>query len=91
VLLIGQQGLVGFFRYLPLIPIGWSIVQILRQRCRKTTNAAPTNLSAIQASSQSTSTNKQLVNYTLAVISRNDKNKQLKIIKPKQTDINHNK
>jgi hypothetical protein len=53
-LLIGQQGLVDFFRYRPLLPIGWRIVQILRQRQRKTTNTAPTTLSAIQAASQYT-------------------------------------
>jgi hypothetical protein len=29
-------------------------------------------------------------NYTPVVISRNDKNKQLNIIKPTQTGINHN-
>jgi hypothetical protein len=34
-LLIGQQGLVNFFTYRPLLPIGWRIVQILRQRLRK--------------------------------------------------------
>ncbi len=42
-LLIGQQGLVNFFRYRSLLPIGWRIVlvHILRQRRRKTTNTAP--------------------------------------------------
>ncbi len=40
-LLIGQQGLVHFFRYQPLLPIGWRIVQILRQCRRKTTNIEP--------------------------------------------------
>jgi hypothetical protein len=44
-LLIGQQGLGNFFRYWPLFPIGWRIVQILRQRRRKTINTAPTLLS----------------------------------------------
>jgi len=34
-LLIGQQGLVDFFTYRPLLPIGWRIVQILRQHRRK--------------------------------------------------------
>jgi hypothetical protein len=53
-------GLVDFFRYRPLLPIGWRIVQILRQRRRKTTNSAPTTLSAIQAASQSTFVNTQL-------------------------------
>jgi hypothetical protein len=33
-LLIGRQGLVDF-RYRPLLPIGWRIVQILGQRQRK--------------------------------------------------------
>jgi hypothetical protein len=52
-LLIGQQDLIDFFRYRPLLPIGWRIVQISRQRRRKTTNTAPTTLGAIQAASQS--------------------------------------
>jgi hypothetical protein len=78
-LLIGQQGLVDFFRYRPLLPIGWRIMLILRQRRRKTTNTAPTTLSAIQAASQSILLTH---NYTPLVISRNDKNKQLTIIKP---------
>ncbi len=47
VLLIGQQGLGHFFRYRPLLPIGWRTVQIVRQRRRKITNAASTTLSAI--------------------------------------------
>ena len=34
-----------FFRYLPLLPVGWRIVQILRHRRRKRTNAEPTTLS----------------------------------------------
>ncbi len=45
-LLIGQQGLVDFLRYRPLLPIGLRIAQILHQRRRKTTNTAPTILSA---------------------------------------------
>jgi hypothetical protein len=53
-LLIGQQGLVDFFRYWPVLPIGWRIEQIIRQRLRKTTSTAPTTLTAIQAASQST-------------------------------------
>jgi hypothetical protein len=57
---IGQQGLVDFFWHRPVLPIGWRIVQILRQRRRITTNTAPTNLRVIQASSQSTSVNEQL-------------------------------
>ncbi len=67
-----------FFRYRPLLPIGWRIVQILRQRRRKTTNTAPTTLTAIQASSQSTLINAQL--YFICQFSRNDKNKQLTLL-----------
>jgi hypothetical protein len=59
-LLIGQQGLGHFFRYRLLFPIGWRIVQILRQRRRETTNTAPTTISAIQAASKSTFINEQL-------------------------------
>jgi hypothetical protein len=47
--------IIGQVRYRPLLPIGWRIVQILRERQRKTTNTAPTTLSAIQAASQSLS------------------------------------
>jgi hypothetical protein len=59
-LLIGQQGLEDFFRYLPLRPTGSRIVQILRQHLRNNTNTAPTTLSAIQALSQSTFINEQI-------------------------------
>jgi hypothetical protein len=59
-LLIGQQGLGHFLRHRPLLPIGWRIVQILRLRQRKTTNAAPTTLNAIQAASHSNFINTQL-------------------------------
>jgi hypothetical protein len=59
-LLIGQRGLGHFFRYRPLLLIGWRIVQILRQRRRKTTNTMPTTLSATQAASQSTFINAKL-------------------------------
>ena len=41
--LIGQQDLGYFVWHRPLLPIGWRIVQILRQRRRKTTNTAPTS------------------------------------------------
>ncbi len=57
---IGQQGLGLVFTYRPLLPIGWRIVQILRQRRWKTTNTAPATFSAIQASSKSTLINAQL-------------------------------
>jgi hypothetical protein len=60
VFLAVNQQLVDFFRYHPLLPIGWRIVQILRQRRGTTTNTAPTTPSAIQAASQSTFINEQL-------------------------------
>jgi hypothetical protein len=56
----GQQDLGHFFRYRPLLPIGWKIMQILRQRRRKKTNTAPATLIATQAGSQSTFINAQL-------------------------------
>jgi hypothetical protein len=34
-LLIDQQGLRNFFRYQPLLPIGWRTMQIVCQRHRK--------------------------------------------------------
>jgi hypothetical protein len=43
-------------------------------------NTAPTTLGEIQAASQSTSINAQLINYTPLVISWNDKNKQLTLL-----------
>jgi len=55
---IGQQHLVDFFRYRPLLPIGWRIVQVLRQR--QGPNTAPTTLSAIQAASQSAFMNEHI-------------------------------
>jgi hypothetical protein len=59
--LIGQQGLGHFFRYWPLLPIGWRIVQIVLQRRRKMTNSAPTTiLSEIQAASKSALINAKL-------------------------------
>jgi hypothetical protein len=41
-LLIGEQGLGLFFKYRPLLLIGWRIMQIVHQRQRKMTNTAPT-------------------------------------------------
>ncbi len=58
-ILIGQQSLGHFFRYLRLSPID-EIVKILRQLRRKAINTAPTTLSAIQSASQSTFINAQL-------------------------------
>jgi hypothetical protein len=67
-LLIGQQGLVDFFRYRPLLPIGWRIVQILRQTIQR-------QLVLVQYKQQA---NPLLLthNYTSFVISRIDKNMQ---------------
>jgi hypothetical protein len=57
-LLIGQNG--------SSLPIGWRIVQILRQQLRKTSNTAPTTLGAIKASSQSTFINVVKFNLNLS-------------------------
>jgi hypothetical protein len=76
-LLIGQQGLVYFFRYLSLLPISWRIVQILRQRRKKTTNIAQTTLSAGQAATHQAKPLLSVNNCTPLVISRNDKIYQL--------------
>jgi hypothetical protein len=53
-----QQHLVDLYRYRPLLPIGWRIVQIFRQR--QVTNTAPTTLSAIQVASQSAFMNEHI-------------------------------
>ncbi len=74
-LLVAQQDLADFFRYRPLLPIGWKIVQILRQRRRNTTNTAPTTFSAICNTSS-----KPIHFYHPLVMSRNDKNKQLTLL-----------
>jgi hypothetical protein len=74
-LLIGQQDSGHFFRYRPLLPVGWKMyLQIILQQERKMVNTAPTTLSAIQAASQSILS---MHNYTPLVISGNDKNKPL--------------
>jgi hypothetical protein len=83
---IGQQHLIDFFRYRPLLPIGWRIVQILCQGRGTTTNTAPTTVLLVQYNQQANpllSMNK----YAPLVISRNDKLEQLTIIKPTQTGI----
>ncbi len=72
-------GLVDFFRFWPWLPIGLWIVQILRQRRRKTTNTAPTALSATKAARESTFIYEKLYYRTL-LISRNDKIKQLTLL-----------
>jgi hypothetical protein len=77
-LLIVQQDLVDFFRYRPFLPIGWRIVQILRQRRGK--QQILRQLLFVQQASPLLSMKK----YTPLVISRNDKNRQLTIIKPRK-------
>ncbi len=75
--LIGRQVLGHFFRYKPLLPIGWRIVQISRHHRKKTTNAAPTTYSAIQQQAN------PLYQYTTILhlfINRNAKNKQLTLL-----------
>jgi hypothetical protein len=49
-----------FLQVRTLLPIGWRVVQILRQRRRKTTNTAPTTRSAIRTASQPNFINAQL-------------------------------
>jgi hypothetical protein len=58
-------------------------MQIVRQHQRKITNTAPATLSAIQAASQSTFINAQLYS-TILVISANDKNKQLTLMRQRK-------
>jgi len=78
-LLIGQRGSGHFFSYRSLLLIGWSIVQILRQRRRKTKRPIqrqPVLVQYLQEANPLLSMN----NYTPLVISRNDKNKQLTLL-----------
>ncbi len=75
-LFIGQQGLGHFFRHRPLPPVGWRIVQILRQRRRKPTNTASTTLNSIQATNPLLS----MHNYTPLVISGKEKNKHIRLV-----------
>jgi hypothetical protein len=78
VILIGQQGFGHFFRYRPLLPIGCRAVhcvQIVRQCRRKTTNTAPITLCAIQA---------EMHNNIALVISGNDKNKKLTLLRQRK-------
>jgi hypothetical protein len=74
---MGQQGLEHFFRYLPLLSIGWNIVQILRQRRRKTPIQRQQLL--VQYKQQANPL-LSVHNYTPLVISRKDKNKQLTLL-----------
>jgi hypothetical protein len=87
-LLNGQQDLVDFFRYRPLLPIGWRIVQILRQRRGK--QQIQHQLLLVQYKQQANPLI-SMDKYTPLVISRNDKNNQLILIKPTKIGINRNK
>jgi hypothetical protein len=74
---IGQQGLVDFFSYRPLLPMGWRIVQIYANDRGKQPKR---QLLVVQYKQQA---NPLLLTqyYTPLVISWNDKNKQLTFIK----------
>jgi hypothetical protein len=79
-LLIGQQGLGHFFRYRPLLPIDWRIVQILHQLRaggKRPIQRQPLLVQYKQQANPLLSIN----NYTPVVISGNDKNKQLTLLK----------
>jgi hypothetical protein len=75
-LLTEQQGLLDFFRYRPMLPIGWRIVQILRQHRSKTTNTAPTTLCTILYKNQAN----PLLSVNNYTPSRNDKNEHLTLL-----------
>jgi hypothetical protein len=76
-LLIGQQGLGHFFRYYPLLPIDWKIVQILRHAGGKRPIQRQPLL--VQYKQQANSLLSRH-NYTPLLISGNDKNKQLTLL-----------
>jgi hypothetical protein len=75
--LIGQQGLKYFFRYRPLLPIGWRTVQILRQCRRK--QPIQRKLLLLQYKQQANPF-LSMNNYNPLLISWNDKNKQLTLL-----------
>jgi hypothetical protein len=87
-LLIGQQGFERFFKYQLSLPIGWSI-------CKFYANAGGKR--PIHRQSLLVQYNHQanplisINNYTLVVLSRNDKNKQLTLSSKPQTRINRKK
>jgi hypothetical protein len=73
-LLFGQQGLEHFFRYQPLLPIGWMILLILSNaKEKRIIQHQPLLVKYKQHANPLLSKN----NFTPLVISRNDKNKQL--------------
>ncbi len=77
-ILIGQLGLGHFHRCRPLLPIGWRIVQILRQRQKENDHYSAKPL--LMQYKQQASTLLSRHNYTPLVISGNDKNKQLTLL-----------
>jgi hypothetical protein len=62
-----------------LLPIGWRIVQILRQRQKKTTNTGQRQSLLVQYKHQANPLLSRN-NYAPLVIRRNDKNKQLTLL-----------
>ncbi len=76
---MGPQGLGDFFGYRPLSTIGWRIVQILRQRQRKTTNIVQCQPLLMQYKHQANPL-LSVNSFTPLVISRNDKNKHLTLL-----------
>jgi hypothetical protein len=66
-------------------------VQILRQRRGTTTNTTTTTLSAIHVATYKVNPLLSMNKKTPLAISRNDKNKQLTIIKATQPGINRNR
>jgi hypothetical protein len=67
--------------------LSWSVLK-LRQLSLHGTNITPIQNNKVQPASSFASAQ---FNYTLLVIRRTDKNKQLTIVKPMQTGINRNK
>jgi hypothetical protein len=85
---IGQQGSADFLGIGPSFPLA-------RGLCKYFANAGGKQLIQCQLLvaqyKQQANPLLSMLNYTLLVISRNDKNKQLTIIKPTQTSFNHEK
>jgi hypothetical protein len=79
---IGQQGMGHFFRYRPLFPIGWRIVQILRQNAGGK-QPIQRQLLLVQYKQQ-TKPLLSMQNYTPLVFSGNDKNKQLTLLRQRK-------
>jgi hypothetical protein len=88
-LLIGQKDLLDFFRYIgPSFPLAGGLCKFFDNAGGK--QQIQRQLLLVQYKQQANPL-LSMNNYTPLVVSRNDKNKQLAIIKPKQTSINRNK